>query len=399
MSESDTPSRERKVTAAQLGRRLLRLLTPARVKSLSLHDAEGELLWLSQGEYGAVQRRLVQDAQDAFALEGSAQHLERDTEHGERALFFCERTPTGERCGMAFAIVSGRRRPGVDLGAIRARVFATMNRFSASMPSPSPSPSPSTPELPAFKVRSAGRTALPPEAPQAPATAAESAPPLRTRQYARLRAGGTTRRYEIADGSSGSLAQDVSRATRLIGLIQRRGVRDAPVPASFALPLCAASVLGAGLLEQLAPIIREAGLTDEMLGFSIPVAVWEHHFTATQNFIEQCGEQRCFVALDDFNLTRPGFALLRSSALRCLKIDAALTANVLSDKFAHANVAAIVKAARVLGLYCVAKGIKHTATARWLASAGIEFADRSSRAQTAGVTTRSARALTLASGS
>ena len=108
MSESDTPSRERKVTAAQLGRRLLRLLTPARVKSLSLHDAEGELLWLSQGEYGAVQRRLVQDAQDAFALEGSAQHLERDTEHGERALFFCERTPTGERCGMAFAIVSGR---------------------------------------------------------------------------------------------------------------------------------------------------------------------------------------------------------------------------------------------------------------------------------------------------
>jgi EAL domain-containing protein (putative c-di-GMP-specific phosphodiesterase class I) len=158
-------------------------------------------------------------------------------------------------------------------------------------------------------------------------------------------------------------------------------------------------VLSARLLEQLAPIIREAGLTDEMLGFCIPAAVYEQHFAATQRFIEQCGEQRCFVALDDFNLTRPGFALLSSSALRCLKLEAALTANVLSDKFAHANVAAIVKAARVLGLYCVAKGIKHTVTARWLASAGIEFADRSSRAQTAGATTRSARALTLASGS
>jgi hypothetical protein len=395
MSESDTPSRERKVTAAQLGRRLLRLLTPARVKSLSLHDAEGELLWLSQGEFGPVQRRLVQDAQDAFALEGSAQHLERDTEHGERALFFCERTPMGERCGMAFAIVSGRRRPGVDLEAIRARVFATMNRFSAALPAPSP------PEQPAFRVRSAQRTASAPEAgaePNVPEPAPESAP-LRTRQYARLRAGGTTRRYEIADGGSDSLAQDVSRATRLIGLIQRRGVREAPVPASFALPLCAASVLNGGFLEQLAPIMREAGLTDEMLGFCIPVAVWEPHFTATQSFIEQCAEQRCFVALDDFNLTRPGFALLRSSALRCLKIEAALTTNVLTDKFAHANVAAIVKAARVLGLYCVAKGIKHTATARWLASAGIEFADRSSRVQTAAATTRSARALTLASGS
>jgi hypothetical protein len=398
MSESDTPGRERKVTAAQLGRRLLRLLTPARVRSLSLHDAEGELLWLSQGEFGPVQRRLLQDAQDAFALEGSAQHLERDTEHGERALFFCERTPMGERCGMAFAIVSGRRRPGVDLEAIRARVFATMNRFSAAMPLPLPLPLPSSPEPLEFKVFSAEREDAP--AQTAPEAAPESAP-LRTRQYARLRAGGTTRRYEIADGGSDSPGQDVSRATRLIRLIQRRDLRDAPAPASFTLPLCAASVLGAGFLEQLAPIIREAGLTDAMLGFCIPAAVWEHHFAATQHFIEQCGEQRCFVALDDFNLTRPGFALLGSSALRCLKLDTALTANVLSDKFAHANVAAIVKAARVLGLYCVAKGIKHTATARWLASAGVEFADRSSRAQTAGATTRSAEpeALTLASGS
>ena len=375
----DDAAHEPKATAAQLGRRLLRLLAPTRVRSLSLHDAKGELLWLSQGEFGPVQRRYVQDAQDAFALEGSAEHLERDIEQGRRALFFCSRTPLGERSGLAFAIVSGRRHPDVDLEALRSRVVATMRRFSSA---------PLSPELPTVKERSSTRTASAP---------AESAA-LRSRPYTRLRPGGTTHRYEIADDGSDSRAQDLSRASRLIGLIQRRGARDAPTPASFTLPLCAASVLTPEFLEQLAPTIQEAGLADDMLGFCIPATAWEQDFAATQRFIEQCGQHRCFVALDDFNLTRSGFALLRSSALRCLKLDAALTASVLTEKFAHANVSAIVKAARVLGLYCVAKGVKHTATARWLASAGIEFADRSSRVGIAGATTRNRKALTLASG-
>src|ERR1035441_128273 len=319
----DDAAREPKATAAQLGRRLLRLLAPTRVRSLSLHDAKGELLWLSQGEFGPVQRRYVQDAQDAFALEGSAEHLERDIEQGGRALFFCSRTPLGERSGLAFAIVSGRRRPDADLEALRSRVVATMRRFSSA---------PLSPEPPTFKERRSRRPAA------------------------------------------------------------------APTPASFTLPLCAASVLTPEFLEQLAPTIQQAGLADDMLGFCIPATAWQQDFAATERFIEQCGQHRCFVALDDFNLTRSGFALLRSSALRCLKLDAALTASVLTEKFAHANVSAIVKAARVLGLYCVAKGVKHTATARWLASAGIEFAGRSSRVGIAGATTRNRKALTLASG-
>jgi hypothetical protein len=76
----------------------------------------------------------------------------------------------------------------------------------------------------------------------------------------------------------------------------------------------------------------------------------------------------------------------------------ALTDHVLTDKFAHANVAAIAKAARVLGLYCVAKSVKTPDAARWLASAGVEFADRATRVRTSGATTRSGRALPLASG-
>ncbi|HEY3808839.1 MAG TPA: hypothetical protein VGL50_02785, partial [Steroidobacteraceae bacterium] len=99
MRPPNTPEIERKV-AAQLGRRLLKILAPMRVRSLSLHDATGEPLWFSNGdEFSELHRRQVQEAQDAFALDRSLQHLERDLENS-RALFFCTRTPDGERTGL-----------------------------------------------------------------------------------------------------------------------------------------------------------------------------------------------------------------------------------------------------------------------------------------------------------
>jgi EAL domain-containing protein (putative c-di-GMP-specific phosphodiesterase class I) len=156
-------------------------------------------------------------------------------------------------------------------------------------------------------------------------------------------------------------------------------------------------VLSGEFLARIEPMLHEAHLSHDILGFILPTAAWEPDAAATANFMEQCAGLRCFAALDDFSLTRAGFALLRSPALRCLKLDPAVTADVLDDKLAHANIAGIVKAARVLGLYCVAKAVKSPATARWLASAGVEFAERASRAQKAGSTTRSGRALTLVS--
>jgi EAL domain-containing protein (putative c-di-GMP-specific phosphodiesterase class I) len=392
MTPPNTPEIERKVTA-QLGRRLLKILAPMRVRSLSLHDATGEPLWFSNGdEFSELHRRQVQEAQDAFALDRSLQHLERDLENS-RALFFCTRTPDGERTGLAFAVVSGRRRPDVDPVALRERVFATMRRFSAGEPLPSgvvdarpPEQQPTDAQIAAMESAKerAGELDQDPQS-------------LRSRPYARLRPGGTTRRYEIADASVASTQNDLTRAARLITLLKRRGARDTPVPASFALPLCAASVLSGEFLARIEPMLHEAHLSHDILGFILPTAAWELDAAATLQFLERCAGLRCFAALDDYSLTRAGFALLRSPALRCVKLDPAVTAGVLDDKFAHANVAAIVKAARVLGLYCVAKAVKSPGTARWLASAGVEFAERASRAQKAGSTTRSGRALTLAS--
>ena len=170
------------------------------------------------------------------------------------------------------------------------------------------------------------------------------------------------------------MAADLARARRLMHWLQRRGSRGSRTPATFTLPLSAESVLAADFVSQLAPIMHGAALAEGVLGLRIPSSLAALDRVATEHFIAECGAQGCFVALDDFNLTGPGFALLRSSAVRCLKLDPELTANILTEKFSRATVVAIVKAARVLGLYCVAKDLKSAASARWLGSAGVDYA-------------------------
>jgi hypothetical protein len=246
---------ERRDAAGLLGRRLVRLMAPLRVRRLSLHDAQGELLWLSQGEFGAEERRYIQDIQDAFGLDGSSQYLERELETGRRALFFCARTPLGERSDMACAVISSRRRPDVNVEDIKSRVFAAMGRFSTTAPGASEAAA-VIEAPPTFKVRGSQRkataaetaaaqvdapdasayafTGAPAEAPaEAPADAPATAPaedlPLRSRAYSRLlRSGGATRRYEVAREATESFSQDLSRAGRLIQLLQKRGTRETP---------------------------------------------------------------------------------------------------------------------------------------------------------------------------
>lgn len=236
---------ERKATSAQLGQRLMRILAPTRVKTLSVHDAAGELLWHNGGEFGSREQRLMQDALDAFSLDATRQHLERDLENA-RALLFCSRTPRGDREGMVLAVVGSGRRPDVNPEALRERVLTAMRRFGA-LALPEVPACPGTDPL-TFRVRGSDRPVDAPfelaGGPWTPAAAAApELPSLRSRSYARLRNGGHTRRYEIADGATASLDQDLERARRLITLVKRRGTLDAPSPASFALPLCAASVL------------------------------------------------------------------------------------------------------------------------------------------------------------
>jgi EAL domain-containing protein (putative c-di-GMP-specific phosphodiesterase class I) len=349
----------RNSNSAQLGQRLLRLLAPLQVQRLTLHGGAGELLWMNRGRWGASDQRWLRNAEQGFALKDSEPYLERELEDGRRALYFCARTPSGERTSLAFAVIEAPD-GALDAAPIRARVLAAMHRYGLSMTA-------------RIKVDATAPATPAPEAGADPAGAHAPLKPLRLRRYSRLRSAGATRRYEIAAEPT-SMSADLDGARRLMHWLQRRGTRASRTPATFTLPLSTESVLSPDFMMQLAPIIQAAALAQGVLGLRIASPLAAQDGLATERFIAACAAQGCFVALDDFNLTGAAFALLRSSAVRCLKLDPALTADVLSDKFSRASVVAIVKAARVLGLYCVAKDLKSAASARWLGSAGVDYA-------------------------
>jgi diguanylate cyclase len=80
------------------------------------------------------------------------------------------------------------------------------------------------------------------------------------------------------------------------------------------------------------------------------------------------------VVIDDFSLDSSIVSLLRSKALRLVKIDPKLTSVALKDKLAQAMVVAIAQAVKVLGIHCAAKRVESQAALQWLTAIGCDFA-------------------------
>jgi EAL domain-containing protein (putative c-di-GMP-specific phosphodiesterase class I) len=81
--------------------------------------------------------------------------------------------------------------------------------------------------------------------------------------------------------------------------------------------------------------------------------------------------------IDDFTFNTGVLELLRSSALRMVKVESRLVTTALRDKLAQARVVAIAQAAKVLGTLCAAKYVDSQSGRRWLAAVGFDFTQSS----------------------
>jgi hypothetical protein len=416
-------NREQRFNTEDLSKQLLRILQPLHVDSLSLHDGAGELQWLNEGAFGPDEHGVVLDALDVFALDSDRADLQLKLDDDRTGLCACARSASGEVLGLGLVIVETPASEEFAAKLSAPRLHALLRRFAQLL-----APASSAPSAPAAAAAASVAAASPkkmsaptsfsdgleldedvqprpqvvvarerraPAASSAQASAAHGGT-IHARRYARLRAGGAARRYEVKPAPNACFAADLTLATRVIEHLQRSGDRYTQSPASFAIPLSLQSVRQGGWLAKLEPILARANLPDNLIGFCLSPAAWDQEFDATVRFIGECEEHRCFVALDDFNLGSSGLSLLRSSAVKCLKLDGALIAAVVHDRFAHATMAAIVQAARVLGLYCVAKQVSSVSAVKWLAVAGIEFADAVNRGLAIASTTKRDAAVTLA---
>jgi hypothetical protein len=359
--------------AEELGKQFLRALDPLRVQGLALVNGEADVVWLNAGAMGPDEHALVAHSLDAFTVERDRAVIDRRLEDYRRAIFLATRDPFGACCGLVFVLVDARGSGDAEF-APGAHVQALLRRFSAMLARP-PVQKPDAED--AGPADHGGGTG--------------AGGPIHARKYARLQSGGTTRRYEVLSGGAG----DELTIERVASWLARNRSRYEQQPATFTVMVAAAAIDNVAFLGRVKAALQRHGIERGRIGIGLPATAWREPARNLGRFLGECESIGCSVTLDDFSLRHDAVTLLRFPAIRCLKIDSSLSTHAMTDRVAQAELAAIVQAARVLGLHCVAKNVAAPPLAKWLAALGIDFVDRLSDGRSTGATTKTAEILAL----
>lgn len=367
----------------------LRGLFPGvRLRNLSMHDLSGEPLWMSEGVLGPDEHALVLDALDLFQLEPARRCFERP--HGDSCagIVFPSREPSGELRGAVVLLADVRNLGGTGQEkALNPALQSLLRRIAVHLRASAGA---------AVEQANAQR--------QADTGYTESVLPIDPRfteltlyvqQMLRLKTSGRTRRFEVllrtrrshgveerapetllqeADEPNSGGALDRHVVQQLVQwFAQNQEALDAE-PASFSVNLSLGALVDPDFAAFVGRTLAAADVNPRMLAFEIRESVCRERMKEVQRFVLQCEEMKCQIVIDDFSLHSDVLPLLRSPAVRLVKIDARLTTAAMKDKLSQAIVVAISQASKVLGAHCVAKRIESTMARQWLSAIGVDFA-------------------------
>jgi len=367
LSEKTDPNPPRRNATEELGRAFVLALNGWRVPALSLHDSAGDTLWLSEGSIGPDEHSVVLAALDVFALEPRRSCIHRKLEDGRRGLFLASRDPLGGCSGLVFAIIEG----GVvdEKRMITPPLRTLLQRLSMLL-------------APPVERGKAPPSAAPlPEPEPAEATALPDGAPIHARCYTRLQQGGGTRRYEITV-TPANTAHDASVIERVVDWLAQHRQRYVAKPSTFAIAISAAAASDAAFPARLQQSLARYEGDEGMVMLVVPADAWQNHTQRVAALLEVCERLRCHVILDDFTLNEAGLELLRSKAVRMIKLSAELTTSAMEHRYPRALLSACVQIARVLGIHCIAKNVTSPTAQRWLANASVDYIDPLNGAET-----------------
>jgi EAL domain-containing protein (putative c-di-GMP-specific phosphodiesterase class I) len=373
-------------TAELLGAQLLSLLPALRLDSVSLFDANGELQWLSEGALGTDEQRAVEAAIVTLTSVTTRAHLQASLADNRAALFLAVRTPAATLAGLVMVLTDTK---SLSSGNPAARILTTnmrsvLHRIAVLLAPPPLAVPASSPEIRPL-------TATPDDAQKAlellePGAAralaldnADAAPPatelepLLLRELIPLRAGGRTRRFQIVPAADLQRGDALTTLKQLLAWLRHNPVVLEGDPVSFTIGVSAQALADAELPAALGRALAPVGLEPWTIGFELREAACVSQFALAERFIAQCEQLRCFTVIDDFTFNTGALDLLRSSAVRMLKLETRLGATALRDRLAQARVVAIAQAAKVLGIHCAAKYVESQSGRRWLAAVGFDF--------------------------
>jgi EAL domain-containing protein (putative c-di-GMP-specific phosphodiesterase class I) len=261
---------------------------------------------------------------------------------------------------------------------------------AAVVPVASPAPvaaaAPIAAPIPVAAAAPAPGVPVPPVLAPAPIAAAavtaaavmEASPPIDLVPFAKLRPGGQTRRFQVQprerSAPRDSAAADEQAVQQLLAWLGANRASWSSVPTSFTLNLSIATLEDERFLQKVGAALNTHGIGGETLGFEIAESLCAQNRATVERFISQCEKAGTWIAIDDFSFDSQVLPLLRSKALRLLKLDARLTTAALRDKLSQAVVVATVQAAKVLGIHCSAKKAESQASVQYLAAIGLDFA-------------------------
>jgi EAL domain-containing protein (putative c-di-GMP-specific phosphodiesterase class I) len=258
-----------------------------------------------------------------------------------------------------------------------------------STPAPAPAPAPAVaPEPPpaaqaAVAARASHRTRVPPPPAVTPAAAATPVVNdpnllLELLPFAKLRAGGQTRRFQVLARTSSQhrdpAAFDALVMQRLLGWLAAHRAAWNSQPTSFTVNLTIATLEDERFPQKMAATLNTHGIAAETIGFEIAEALCTQRRARVERFFSQCDKIGSWVVIDDFSFDSQVLPLLKSKALRLVKIDPKLSSSALKDKLCQALVVATVQAAKVLGIHCAAQKVDSQAALQWLTAIGCDFA-------------------------
>jgi EAL domain-containing protein (putative c-di-GMP-specific phosphodiesterase class I) len=272
----------------------------------------------------------------------------------------------------------------------------------ATAPAPAPAAAPVVPVVsaapPSARPAAAPRAAAPPRTPAPPPPSApepQVAPLshatdpnllLEVLPFAKLRSGGQTRRFQVlARGGSQQrdpAACDAQVLQRLMGWLAAHRASWNSQPTGFTVNLSIATLEDERFAHKLTAALNSHGISGETLGFEITEALCTQRRAQVERFIAQCDKVGTWVVIDDFGFDSQVLPLMRSKAVRLVKMDAKLTSSALKDKLSQAMVVATVQAAKVLGIHCAAKKVDSQAQLQWLTAIGCDFAQGAALAGT-----------------
>ena len=204
---------------------------------------------------------------------------------------------------------------------------------------------------------------------------------LEVQPFSKLRSGGRTRRYEVLVRSSHPNrvppGLDKIALQQLLAWMGSNRAAWNLEPTSFTLNLSISTLEDERFPQFVASNLKTNGIAPDNIGFEIAEPLCLQRRAQVERFITLCDKLGCFVVIDDFSLDSSIVSLLRSKALRLVKIDPKLTSVALKDKLAQAMVVAIAQAVKVLGIHCAAKRVESQAALQWLTAIGCDFAQGS----------------------